>query len=193
MTNPESNNQTSHQRTCPVWVGYTMLTPLRKLQHNPMKILSPYVSAGMRVMDYGPAMGFFSIPLAKLVGPSGRVYCIDIQEKMLEKLNQRALRFGVQDTVSTRLVGKDYNAAQLMNSLDFVLLFFVVHEVPDKAALFRDMFTMLKPGGKILFAEPKGHVKEADFNQSLSLAKQAGFKVSPEKPVKRGWSALLTC
>jgi 2-polyprenyl-3-methyl-5-hydroxy-6-metoxy-1,4-benzoquinol methylase len=180
-----------HQRTCPVWVGYTMLIPLRRLQHNPVKILKPYVREGMKVMDYGPAMGYFSIPLAKLVGSQGKVYCVDIQAQMLEKLRQRALKFGVGQTIETRLVGSDYNPEELKGQLDVVLLFFVVHEVPDKAALFRDIRSMLKPRGKVIFAEPKGHVSESAFNLSLSIARQAGFTVSHEKPVKRGWSALL--
>jgi ubiquinone/menaquinone biosynthesis C-methylase UbiE len=180
-----------HQRTCPVWVGYTMLIPLRRLQHNPEKILKPYVREGMKVMDYGPAMGYFSIPLAKLVGSQGKVYCVDIQAQMLERLRRRARKFGVGQTIETRLVGSDYEPEALKGQLDVVLLFFVVHEVPDKAALFRDIRSMLKPDGKVIFAEPKGHVSESDFNLSLSLARQAGFTVSNEKPVKRGWSALL--
>jgi predicted O-methyltransferase YrrM len=137
-----------------------MLIPLRKLQHNPVKILAPYIKPGMKAMDFGPAMGYFSIPLAKLTGTKGKVYCVDIQEKMLEKLKQRAVKYGV-------------------------------NTITDKVTLFRDIRSMVKKGGKVLFAEPKGHVSEADFNRSLDIARQAGFTVTDEKPVKRGWSAML--
>ena len=56
------------QHVCPFWVGYLLLSPVRKLITNPDRILEPYVRSGMTVMDAGTAMGFFSLPLAELVG-----------------------------------------------------------------------------------------------------------------------------
>lgn len=180
------------EHVCPVWVGYTFLLPIRKLQHNPGKILSPFIKEGMSVMDYGCAMGYFSIPMAEMTGPEGVVYCVDIQEKMLTNLQKRAVRHKVAAVTRPLLVGKDFNPGELAGKLDFVLLFMVVHEVPDKKQLFSDLHKMLKPGGKILFAEPKGHVTPADFEVSLHLAKEAGLKVAEDKPVARMLGALLS-
>ena len=160
---------------CPWWLGYTFILPIRKYQHNPQKILGSHIKEGMTVMDYGCAMGYFSIPLAQMTGTEGRVYCVDIQDKMLEKLQKRAVKYDVSSIISTLQVGKSYNAADLHDKLDFALLFAVVHEVPNKTDLFIDMFAMLKPGGKVLFAEPMGHVKPDDFEKSLQLAKNAGI------------------
>jgi 2-polyprenyl-3-methyl-5-hydroxy-6-metoxy-1,4-benzoquinol methylase len=179
-----------NQHVCPWWLGYTFLIPLRKYQHDPKKILAPYIKPGMTIMDYGCAMGYFSIPLAQMTGTQGRVYCVDIQEKMLSKLEKRASKYSVSSIIKPLQVGKNYNTNDLPEKLDFVLLFMVVHEVPDKAGLFNDLFAMLKPGGKILFFEPKGHVKSEDFENSLQLAKRAGLKVSEEKPIK-GLCAFL--
>jgi 2-polyprenyl-3-methyl-5-hydroxy-6-metoxy-1,4-benzoquinol methylase len=181
----------STEHVCPVWVGYTFLLPIRKLQHNPRKILSPFVKEGMTVMDYGCAMGYFSLLLAELTGSKGTVYCVDIQEKMLAKLQERAEKHSVADTIKPLLVGKDFNPDKLAGKLDFVLLFMVVHEVPDKKQLFSDLYKMLKPGADILLAEPKGHVSSADFEASLKIAKDAGLKVIVENPVRRMWSVLL--
>jgi 2-polyprenyl-3-methyl-5-hydroxy-6-metoxy-1,4-benzoquinol methylase len=142
------------QHICPWWLGYTFLIPIRKYQHDPYKILGPHIKQGMTVMDYGCAMGYFSIPLAKMTGTKGTVYCVDIQEKMLVKLKKRAIRLGVSPIIKTLQVGKNYNPSELKDKLDFVLLFMVAHEVPDQATLFKDLFAMLKPGGKILFFEP---------------------------------------
>jgi SAM-dependent methyltransferase len=86
---------------------------------------------------------------------------------------------------------KNYNPVELKDRLDFVLLFMVAHEVPDQAALFNDLFSMLKPGGKILFFEPMGHVKPEDFERSIQLSKAAGFNVPEEKPVKKGLGTFL--
>jgi 2-polyprenyl-3-methyl-5-hydroxy-6-metoxy-1,4-benzoquinol methylase len=179
------------EHICPVWVAYTFLLPVRKLRHNPQKILGPYIKEGMTAMDYGCAMGYFSIPLARMTGPKGIVYCVDIQEKMLANLQKRAVRHNVSGIIKPLEVGKNYNPDELTGKLDFVLLFFVVHEVPDKKQLFSDLHKMLKPGGKILFAEPKGHVNPEDFEKSLQLAKEAGLKVSNDKPGCRGLCAFL--
>jgi ubiquinone/menaquinone biosynthesis C-methylase UbiE len=183
------NNKT---HVCPWWLGYTFLIPIRKYQHDPEKILAPHIKEGMSVMDYGSAMGYFSIPMAKYVGKNGKVYCVDIQYKMLEKLEKRAIIYGVKDTIKTLLVGKEYNPPELKEKIDFALLFAVVHEVPDKVKLFQELFQVLKPNGKILFAEPKGHVKQRDFDKSLGIARNTGFTVLNEKPMPKGLNAFLS-
>ncbi len=183
--------ETTNQSVCPWWLGYTFLIPLRKYQHDPYKIIGPHLKQGMTVMDYGCAMGYFSIPLAKMTGSKGTVYCVDIQEKMLTKLRKRAEKHNVSAVIKTLQVGENYNPTELKERLDFVLLFMVAHEVPDQATLFNDLYSMLKPGGKILFFEPQGHVKPDDFEKSLQLANAVGFKISEEKPLKKGLGVFL--
>lgn len=180
-----------NQSVCPWWMGYPLLIPMRKLQHDPYKILGPHIEQGMTVMDYGSAMGYFSIPMAKLTGVTGKVYCVDIQEKMLAKLNKRAIKQDVSSVIQPLLVGKNYNPSELKEKLDLVLLFMVAHEVSDQETLFQDLFIMLKPGGKVLFFEPQGHVKPEDFEKSIQLARVAGFKVAQEKPLKKGLGVFL--
>jgi ubiquinone/menaquinone biosynthesis C-methylase UbiE len=182
-------NKISH--VCPWWLGYLFLIPWRKYQHNPDKILGPHVKKDMTVLDFGSAMGYFSIPLAQMTGLKGKVYCVDIQEKMLSKLQKRAVNFNVENIIVPLLVGKNYEPLKLQNTIDFALIFAVVHEVPNKTHLFNDLFLMLNPGGKVLFAEPKGHVKQSDFEKSLEIAKNAGFQIMNEKPMKKGLCAFL--
>lgn len=183
--------ETKKNGVCPWWIGYTMLIPIRKYQHDPYKIIGPHIKQGMTTMDYGCAMGYFSIPMAKMTGSKGIVYCVDIQDKMLKKLKTRAEKHNVSSSIKPLQVGKDYMVKDLEGKLDFVLLFMVVHEVPDKKQLFTDLYFMIKTGGKILFFEPKGHVTPEDFEKSIQLARAAGFKVSEEKPIKKGLSAFL--
>jgi ubiquinone/menaquinone biosynthesis C-methylase UbiE len=179
------------QHVCPWWLGYTFLIPIRKWQHNPDKILRLYLKPGMTAMDYGCAMGYFSIPMAKMVGEQGIVYCVDIQEKMLAQLQKRAVKYGVSRIIKPLLIGKDFNADNLVGKLDFALLFMVVHEVPDKVALFANLFSMLKPGGKVLFFEPKGHVNAGAFKESLEIARNAGFYIMDEEPKRKDLSVML--
>jgi len=75
---------------CPWWLGYMLLNPVRRIFHNPDAILNKYVSQNMRVLDIGSAMGFFSLPMARLVGEHGKIICIDLQKKMIETLKKGA-------------------------------------------------------------------------------------------------------
>ena len=83
------------KHVCPWWVGYLLISPIRRWLQDPDKILSPYISEGMTVLDVGPGMGFFTIPAARMVGNSGRVIAVDLQEKMLKSLVKRAEKAGV--------------------------------------------------------------------------------------------------
>jgi 2-polyprenyl-3-methyl-5-hydroxy-6-metoxy-1,4-benzoquinol methylase len=179
------------QLVCPWWLGYFLINPIRKFMHDPEKILNNFLKPGMKVIDYGSAMGFFSLPMAKMVGNQGRVYCFDIQKKMLEKLVSRAEKAKLNDIVEPRLI-TDANAMNGMNQVaDFGLLFAVAHEVPNREELFKNLFAMLKPGAYLLFAEPKGHVGLDDFEQSLSYAEKAGFKKDGLIKISKSHSILL--
>lgn len=50
---------------CPWWLGYLLVTPLRRFLHDPEKILGDYVDEGMTVVEPGPGMGFFTAELAR--------------------------------------------------------------------------------------------------------------------------------
>jgi len=115
---------------CPWWMGYLLLIPLRKYGQNPQKILGKYLHPGMKVIDFGSAMGYFSLPMAKMVNPSGKVYCFDIQQKMLDKLMKRVRSAGLEQCVELRNVNSGSAFDGLDSNIDFVLLFAVAHEVP---------------------------------------------------------------
>jgi 2-polyprenyl-3-methyl-5-hydroxy-6-metoxy-1,4-benzoquinol methylase len=87
---------------CPWWLGYFLASPLRRWIQDPGKILGPYINEGMKVMDVGCAMGFFSLPMARMVGPKGQVICIDLQEKMIKSLKKRAVKTGLSARIETR-------------------------------------------------------------------------------------------
>ena len=179
-------------KICPVWIGYMLLNPLRRILQNPAKILKPCLRKGMRVMDYGSAMGFFSIPMAREVGPEGRVVCVDIQEKMLEVLARRAARAGVGGIIESCLIsGSAPSLERYRNGIDFVLLFAVAHEVPDQEALFRELFQALKPGGKMLFSEPSGHLSRPEYDSSVALAEEQGFRRGEAVRIRGGFSLIL--
>lgn len=71
-------------RICPWWMTYTFDNPLRRLLHDRRRILGPFVRPGMRVADIGCGMGYFTLGLADLVGPQGKVLAVDLQKRQLE-------------------------------------------------------------------------------------------------------------
>lgn len=180
------------ERVCPVWVGYLLASPLRKLFENPSTTLAPYVKTGMTVLDVGCAMGFFSIPLARMVGTGGRVVCVDIQAKMLQSLARRARRARVSERIETRLCGRDsLDLGDLAGRIDFALAYAVVHEVPDPARFFAELREAMKPEARLLVAEPKGHVSDDGFARTVSIAEEAGFAVTGRPKIRRSRSVLL--
>ncbi len=179
-------------KVCPYWVGYLLVNPLRRLVHNPEKILEPYVRSGMTVLDVGCAMGFFTIPMARMVGPRGTVLCVDLQEKMLQALLRRARKAGVLDRLVTRQCdGGSLGLQDFRRRVDFALAFAVVHEVPDAARFFSELSEVLKVGAMCLVAEPKGHVSGKDFETTLAIAREAGFENLARLQVMRSHTALL--
>ena len=115
---------------------------------NPEEFLRAFVRPGMTVLEPGPGMGFFSLPLAKLVGPLGRVVAVDIQPKMLDNLRRRAAKAGLLSRIETRLARPDSLAIEdLATRVDFVLAYAVVHELPSTETFFREASSALKPRG----------------------------------------------
>jgi ubiquinone/menaquinone biosynthesis C-methylase UbiE len=179
------------QHVCPVWVGYLLLNPLRKLLESPAKILGPYVEPGMTVLEPGCGMGYFSLPLAEMVGPGGKVVVVDIQEKMLAKVRSRAAKAGLNGRIETRLAGENsLGIEDLAGQVDFAPAVHVVHELPDQASFFKEIHAALKPGGRLFIAEPKGHVSEEMFRKSMDLARGVGFEADRQTP-QDGLKAML--
>lgn len=177
---------------CPAWIGYFLASPIRKLIHSPQTILSPYVKEKMTVLDIGSGMGFFSIPLAKMVGKTGKVICVDIQEKMLKGLQRRAQKAGVSARIEARLCyPHTLGLRDLAEKIDFALAFAVVHEVADPSRFFAELCTSIATAGSLLLAEPKGHVSEEEFTSTLSIAQKQGFTIMETLRIFLSWSVLL--
>lgn len=165
------------ERVCPPWVGYLLLNPLRKLLENPDKMLGQFVRDGMVVLEPGCGMGYFTLALARMVGPDGRVVAVELQDKMLSVLSRRARKAGLINIIELRqTVAEGLGVEDLSGEVDFAVAIHLVHEIPDQGAFFAQIWKALKPGGKLLVVEPKGHVSLNQFEQTVATAKQTGFK-----------------
>lgn len=180
------------ESVCPWWLGYLLASPIRRLLQNPENIVSQYVKPGMTVLEIGPGMGFFTLPMAHIVGPRGKIICPDIQEKMLGSLNRRTARAGLAERVVTKLSNSDsLNITEFAGQADFALAFAVVHEIPDQKNLFRQISDTLKPGATLLISEPTGHVTPQAFDEMLQVTRNIGFMEISRPIIKRGISVYL--
>jgi cyclopropane fatty-acyl-phospholipid synthase-like methyltransferase len=176
-------------RVCPWWFAYSFDNPLRRLAHDPEKILGPYLREGMKAIDLGCGMGYFSIAMARIVGDQGTVISVDIQKEMLTILQRRAEKAGVLDRIRPHLAKEDYLG--ITETVDFALAFWMSHEAPDARKFFSQVHAVLAKDGKLLLAEPRFHVTRSEFEEILSAAKDAGFKIAPAPPIRFSRSAML--
>lgn len=174
MANPFRNLLLRGEHTCPWWLAYTFDNPLRRMLHDPDKIFAGLVQPGQTVVDIGCGMGYFTLGLARLVGPRGRVIAVDLQEQMLKRVRKRADRAGLLSRIELHQCGPE--SLGLSVPADFVLGFWMVHEVKDRQGFLREVRGLLKPGARFLAAEPRFHVSAQDVQKTVDLAREAGLE-----------------
>ena len=176
-------------RLCPWWFTWTFDNPFRRLFHDPHRLLEPYVVPGSRVADIGCGMGYFTVELARLVGPAGDVQAVDVQPQQLRVAERRCRRAGVANRV--RFIEATAGSLTLTGPVDFVLAFWMVHETEDARRFFDQVFAILKEQGKMLIAEPKMHVGRRRFHEIVQAACDAGFRYSGAPAVRLSRAALM--
>lgn len=160
---------------CPWWLCFTFDNIFRRLVQDPYNILGPYLHEGDTVLDVGPGMGYFTIPMAKMVGVNGRVIAADIQKEMLSRLKRRVDREGLEQRITLQLCSQE--TLGIHTRVDFILTFWMVHEVPDRDRFLAELWSLLKDKGVLLLAEPSIHVSKAAFEETVRIAGQAGFRL----------------
>jgi len=186
----EFNMNDKRVRVCPVELANSLDSKIRRWLQNPQKTLSPFVKEGMTVLDVGCGPGFFSVELAKMVGERGKVYSVDLQEGMLQKLRNKI--YGTPLEKRIQLIKCEQNEIIIPEKVDFILAFYMVHEVPDKDKLFATLKNSLDKNGNFLIVEPKlFHVSKKEFASTISKAETAGFKAADGPKLPFSFSSVL--
>lgn len=160
---------------CSVELAGGLDNRFRRLFQNPQKILSPYLKEGQTALDVGCGPGFFTLDMTKLVGETGRVIGADLQEGMLKIISEKIKGTVLENRIALHKCGQD--KIGLTEKVDFVLMFYMAHEVPNKNSLFREIAKLLNPNGKVLIVEPPIHVSKAAFEETLQIAQSKGLKI----------------
>jgi len=175
---------------CPAEYAGGLDNSFRRWLQNPEKILKPYINKGMTVLDLGCGPGVFTVEIAKMVQESGKVIAADLQAGMLEIIAGKIKGTSLQKRIELHKCEKD--SLGITEKTDFILAFWMVHEVPDHERLFDELKTILKPGGKLYIIEPKIHVNRTAYDKMIKGVIKAGFEIIDRPKVFFSRSLLLT-
>lgn len=161
---------------CPAWLSWLVEldNPFTKTNRAAFIVDSLALSSGMTVLDAGCGPGRLSVPLARSVGPTGRVVALDIQQGMLARARAKTEAIGYKNV--------EFLAAALgdsklpANHFDREVLVTVLGEVPNRAAAFSELFYALKPGGILAIVEVIFDPHFQSRNTVTGLAVSTGFR-----------------
>ena len=185
---PSDNTTNPRPHVCPHQMSFFLDNWIRRLIQNPVRIVGSYIQEGDTVMDMGCGPGYFTIDMAKMVGPEGRVIAVDIQTKMFQRVRKKAQKHGVAHRIDYHTAGMD--SIGLGKKANFILAFYMIHEVPDMTHTLEELKSLLNDGGKILAVEPKMHVSKAGFKKMLGHAGKIGLKAF-DFPKRKGGRSVV--
>jgi ubiquinone/menaquinone biosynthesis C-methylase UbiE len=132
-----------------------LVRPERESEEHPDALVAALdLRPGQVVADIGAGVGYFSLRLARRVGPRGRVLAVDIQQPMLDLLIESRDRAGL-DNVEP-ILGTPTDPRLLPNSIDLALLVDVYHEFSAPEAMMEKIRAALKPSGRLVLVEYRG-------------------------------------
>jgi ubiquinone/menaquinone biosynthesis C-methylase UbiE len=166
--------------------------PDRDVWQRPEQVMDALnIAEGSVVADLGAASGWFTIRLARRVGPNGRVYAEDIQPQMIEVIKRRLPRENL-DNVIARL-GTAEDPGLPVGALDAVLIVDAFHEMEQPVPLLRNAARALKPDGRIGIVEftkagggPGPPMDErVDPERVIRQASEAGLRLIAQPDILR--------
>lgn len=169
--------------------GPAFLDPILKLFEHPEKIIAPYVRKGHVVADLGSGWGHFSLVLAKMVGPEGKVISVDLAGKCIDSLREKAARRGYRNIEAHASSASDLSFIP-DQSVDFVFANGLICSMAvGRQSAVSEMKRILKPNGLAYISlganPPLGYVDQVEWDQILS-----GFNLEGGGSFKAMWSLV---
>ncbi len=161
----------------------------RRIIHSPKGLFGRYVKKGFVVVDFGCGPGTFVPAMSKMVGPKGKVIAVDLQKGMLEMARQKILNLMLKNV---ELVKCTKSSVKIGKKADFLLLAYVVHEVPDQKILFKQLHDSANSSAKMLVFEPSWHVSRNNFEKTIKTAEKQGFRLIERPKILLSRGALFS-
>lgn len=167
----------------------TLESPGRAATQKVDEVLSDLsLKPGMIVADIGAGSGFFSRPLAKAVGPNGKVYAVDIQQGLLDYINKRDAEESIHNIQT--VLGEFDDPKIPARNVDLAFINDVLHHIEHRAAYLKALGAYIKPGGRVAIIEMNkddpntGHKNQPELlvarAEILQWMSDAGFKLAEE-------------
>ena len=155
---------------------HRIASPLRRLLQDPASLLAPPFAPGEWWLEVGRGHGFHTLSGLEVVGTRGRLVGVDCRTGPLADLERRAARRGLAASLEARHCRRDtLGVADLRGRVDLVVAVDVVHEAVDPERMIGEMVHVLRPGGRLLLAEPRGRVQRDRFLWYHGLARESGL------------------
>jgi cyclopropane fatty-acyl-phospholipid synthase-like methyltransferase len=182
ISNPSTMPMSHKPHRFPWWLAPLLTNPVRRLLDNPETLLGDLVQPGHVVLELGPANGFYSVPIARALGESGKLIAVDIEPHLLKMLAKRLKQRGLADCLVPRLTQNvELELADLTGTADRIVAANVIHELPKPRETLFALAATLKDGGQFLLVEPPGHVSRERFETELRWLQEAGLRAfAPE-------------
>lgn len=159
----------------PYQAAFIINNPLRRALFKPARVVDGIGLTGSEhVLELGPGPGFYSVEIARRL-TDGRLELFDLQPEMLDKARRQLERAGFRDVVFT--TGQASRELPFPdNTFDTAFLAAVIGEVPDKQACIRSLGRVLKPDGRLVFAETFPDPDRLSVQELRDLVEPEGFK-----------------
>jgi len=149
--------------------------PERIQEENPEEMLAQLeLKEGMTVCDMGCGDGYYTLELAKRVGPSGKVFAVDIQPEMLQELSRRCQQFDLKNV--DMLLGSPHDPKLPDGKLDLILMVDVYHEFSNPVEMLTAMRQSLKPDGRIALVEFRAEDPQVPIKPEHKMTKKQILK-----------------
>jgi ubiquinone/menaquinone biosynthesis C-methylase UbiE len=140
---------------------------------------------GTLVADIGAGTGVFSIPLARAVRPGGKLYAVEVDEKLLAHIVEVGTEQGV---TNIEAVFAEYHDPLLPPGVDLAFIHDVLHHIQDRDTYLKNLAGYLKPGGRIAVIDFKtgagGHRNDPGMQlgqeQVTAMMAKVGLKPAEE-------------
>ena len=157
--------------------------PEREAEEAPKRLLGALkLRPGDTVADIGAGTGYLTIPIARLVGPRGRVLAVDIQPEMLELLGERTKKEKLTNV--ERVLGSITDPKLPARAVDLALMVDVYHEFSQPWEMMRAICGSMKDGGRVVFVEYRAEDPEVPIKRVHKMTEKQVRKEMGPHPLR---------
>lgn len=144
-------------------------------------------TSNQRILEIGPGIGYYSLPVAHWLAPDSTLYLLDLQREMLDHTVTRAADHDISNIIPTQ---GDVQALPYSNdTFDIAYLVLTLGEVPDQQRALQELYRVLRPGGRLIVGETLPDPHWVRFEPLQERTEMIGFVFERKLGEERGYFA----